>query len=346
MELEFQNEPNVEGFGALQNLTDFVDGMDRFMNPDGRDKVAVPYDEVNKVPETTFRQLERFRWWAVPKYGPGNPPLSPTTRKRNGKRLAKSFPKKFVGDLGQVVDITEEFKNERFRDIQAFHEVISNEREEWDGNRPINKYLEHTNSGGVFDRNPYTCGAFAEQAETRDRNRVGFDQLIRKPVERGVLCRVMPRLLKGNRPQEPKPKKYKYTPPMDLHELPSFWRTNEDRNNFDVPYATGPLILPAPDAPVAAMGNLALGPAHLDPYWDNVFADISALEVYDPSAMAMYFQMDFHSRFRLCRKDLFNFLLYRVNFDIMGDLFMLPPYQLQERLTELLSTEDQAVVFG
>src|SRR5208282_2728043 len=75
--------------------------------------------------------LERFRWWGVPNYGPDCPPLTMETRKRNGRKLAKSFPKKFVGDLGQIVDITDQFKQERFRDIQALHEVISNEREEW-----------------------------------------------------------------------------------------------------------------------------------------------------------------------------------------------------------------------
>jgi hypothetical protein len=244
------------------------------------------------------------------------------------------------------VDISERFQQERFTDIQAFHEVISNERDDWDGNRPTNKYLEHTNNGGVFNGNPYTNGAFAEHADTRDRNRVGFNQLVRKPVERDALCRVMPRLMKGKRPQEPIAKKYRYAPPLELAELPPFWRTNERLNKFDVPYATEPLVLPAPAAPVDAMGALALGPAHLDPYWDNVFADIGSLEGIDPTAMVMFHQMDFHSRFRLCRKDLFNFLLYRVNLDILGDLFMLPPSTLQDRLQELLSPEDQAVVFG
>jgi len=165
---------SADGVGNRSSIQVFVEGMDKFQNPDGRDKVAVPYDEINSVPETTFRDLERFRWWGVRNYGPDCPPLPTETRKRNGRKLAKSFPKKFVGDLGQIVDITEQFKDERFRDIQAFHEVVSNEGEEWDGNRPTNRYIEHTNNGGIFNGNPYTCGAFAEQAETRDRNRVGL----------------------------------------------------------------------------------------------------------------------------------------------------------------------------
>ena len=73
-------------FGALHSLQVFVEGMDKFQNPDGREKVAVPYDEINKVPETTFRQLERFRWWGVPNYGPDCPPLPTETRKRNGRK--------------------------------------------------------------------------------------------------------------------------------------------------------------------------------------------------------------------------------------------------------------------
>ena len=44
-------------FGALDRLTSFVEGFDEFMNPDGTDIVAVPYDIINNIPATTFRQL-------------------------------------------------------------------------------------------------------------------------------------------------------------------------------------------------------------------------------------------------------------------------------------------------
>jgi len=146
------------------------------MDPDGRDKVAVPYDEVNDVPETTFRELNQFRWWAVPNYGPPCTPLATATRERNGEELQQGVSNKFLGDGDTLVDITEDFKRERFHDIEIFHSVDSNVREISDGNRPVNKYLERTNNGGIFNGNPYTCGAFSEQAETRDRNRIGFDQ--------------------------------------------------------------------------------------------------------------------------------------------------------------------------
>ena len=54
MELDLPN-PTPTGFGALHSLQEFVEGMDKFTDRTGRDKVAIPYDEVFDVPETTFR---------------------------------------------------------------------------------------------------------------------------------------------------------------------------------------------------------------------------------------------------------------------------------------------------
>jgi len=136
------------GFGVLNSLHSFVEGMDRFMNADGTDIVAVPYDEINQLPETTFRELNSFRWWATPSYGPECEPLSPETRKRHGQELKSHFNKKFVGDMGQIVDINEDFKRKRFREIEDIHEVAINIREKSDGNRFPSKYLKHTNNGG------------------------------------------------------------------------------------------------------------------------------------------------------------------------------------------------------
>src|SRR5208282_3491280 len=129
-------------FGALDRLTSFVEGFDEFMNPDGTDIIAVPYDVINNIPATTFRQLERFRWWGAQKYGPRCARLSPETRKRNGKELRAHFNKKFVGDRDQLVELTEEFKLRRCQEIQRVHAEASSVREINDGNRIPNKYLE------------------------------------------------------------------------------------------------------------------------------------------------------------------------------------------------------------
>jgi len=318
--------------------------MDRFMNPNGTDIVAVPYDVINDVPETTFRQLDRFRWWGAQSYGPRCARLSPDTRKRNGKELRAHFNKKFVGDQGQIVELTEDFKRQRFLEIERVHEATRNIREKWDGNRPTNKYLEYTNNGGVFNGNPYTSGAFAEQAETRDRNRSGLDQLVRRPVGREVVNRVMPRLLKGKRPPPPKIETYTYVPPLELGELPCRWRTKHP--GLDAPYATEELVLPEPEVPVVSLGALSLGTAPQAHDWDGIFSDLSSLEEYDTTAIMMFLQMDYHSRFKISRKELFHFLLFRVNFDVMGDLFLIHPAHLRARLESLLSPEDQALVFA
>src|SRR5208282_5954260 len=107
-------------FGALDRLALFVEGFDEFMNPDGTDIVAVPYDTINDIPATTFRQLDRFRWWGTQKYGPRCARLSPETRKRNGKELRAHFNKKFVGDRGQIVDINEDFKRQLCQKLSGF----------------------------------------------------------------------------------------------------------------------------------------------------------------------------------------------------------------------------------
>ena len=118
-------EHELTDFGALGRLTSFVEGFDEFMNPNGTDIVAVPYDAINNVPETTFRHLERFRWWGAQKYGPRCARLSPETRKRNGRELRAHFNKKFVGDGDQLVELTEEFKLKRCQEIQRVHAETS-----------------------------------------------------------------------------------------------------------------------------------------------------------------------------------------------------------------------------
>jgi len=320
--------------------------MDEFMNPNGTDIVAVPYDAINKVPETTFRQLERFRWWGTQSYGPRCARLITETRKRNGKELRAHFNKKFVGDRGQLVDITEDFKLKRCQEIGRIHAETSSIREISDGNRLPNKYLEYTNNGGVFNGNPYASGAFAEQAESRDMNRRGMEQLIRRPVGREVMNRVIPRLLVGKRPPPPTLETYIHVAPLELEELPCHWRDNYP--GLDAPYATGTLVLPDAEVPVVPLAALSLGappqaPAH---DWDGVFNDLSTMEQFDPTTVMMFLQMDFHSRFKVSRKELFHVLLFRVNFDVMRDLFILHPTDLQHRLEDLLSPDDQALVFA
>ena len=270
--------------------------------------------------------------------------MSPETRKRNGEELKAHFDKRFVGDQGQIVNITADFKEKRFREIVRAHEVASSVRVKSDGNRPKNKYLEYTNSGGVFTGNPYTSGAFAEQAVTRDRDRCGFDQLVRRPVGREVVSRVLPRLLVGKRPPPPKEETYTYVPPLMLKGLPCRWR--DTHPGLNAPYATEELVLPAPEVPAAPMGALTLGATPIAHDWDTVINNLTSLEEQDPAAIMLFLQVEYHSRFRISRKDLFAFLLYRVNLAVMGELFVIHPAQLQTRLQDLLSPADQALIFS
>ena len=139
---------------------------------------------------------------------------------------------------------------------------------------------------------------------------------------------------------------YVYVQPLELEELPYRWRDNHP--GLDAPYATEELVLPEPEVPVVPLAALSLGappqaPAH---DWDEIFNDLSTMEQFDPSTVMMFLQMDFHSHFKVSRKELFHFLLFRVNFDVMGDLFLLHPTDLKHRLEDLLSLNDQALVFA
>jgi hypothetical protein len=269
--------------------------------------------------------------------------LSRKVLKRHGKELQCHFDKKFVGDLGEVVDITEDFKRDRFREIQRCCEVDRSVREKHNGNPPVNKYLEHHNSGGEFSGNPYTCAAYAAQAETRELNQIGLGQIPRWPVGREAMHRVVPRLLKGKRPPPPKLETYSFVPPLELQELPWRWRT--EHPGLDAPYASEELVLPVPEVPSEGLGALSLGASPIDQDWDSLTVDLNLLGQLDPKAIAMFNQLDYHSRFKLNRQELFSFLLYRVGFNVMADLFLLQSGALQARLQGLLSPTDQAVVF-
>ena len=226
------------------------------------------------------------------------------------------------------------------------HAETSLIREISDGNRFPSKYLEYTNNGGVFNGNPYEGGAFAEQAGSRDMNRKGMEQIIRRPVGREVMNKVMPRLLVGKRPPPSKLKTYIHVAPLELGELPVHWR--EHYPGLDALYATGPLVLPDAEVPVVPLAALSLGAPQqaLAHDWDEIFHDLSAMEQYDPSTVMMFLQMDFHSRFKVSRKELFQFLLFRVDLNVMGELFVLHPTDLQHRLQDLLSPADQALIFA
>ena len=65
---------------------------------------------------------------------------------------ANGINKKCIGYGDTLVEICNNFKQERFRDIQLYHEVDLDTREVYDGNRPVNKYLEHANNGEIFLR--------------------------------------------------------------------------------------------------------------------------------------------------------------------------------------------------
>ena len=197
-------------FGELTTLRRYTEGFGRYHNPDCSEKVAIPADELHGIPEVTVRDLARFRRWGRPLRGPSPTPLSRKVLKRHGKELQCHFDKKFVGDLGEVVDITEDFKRDRFREIQRCCEVDRSMREKHNGNPPVNIYLEHHNSGGEFSGNPYTCAAYAAQAETRELNQIGLGQIPRWPVGREAMHRVVPRLLKGKRPPPPKLETYSF----------------------------------------------------------------------------------------------------------------------------------------
>ena len=150
MELATPPSPNVR-FCPLHSLQSLVGGIDIYQDSDGRDRVAVPYDEINEVPETTFRQLHSFRWWGVPSYGHSDRPLSPESRKRHACGLlseTSKIPRQFIGDGDDIVDINQDFIEGRVHDIELYHLVDSDAREV---ERPtINRYLEHTNNGGYF----------------------------------------------------------------------------------------------------------------------------------------------------------------------------------------------------
>ena len=136
-------------------------------------------------------------------------------------------------------------------------------------------------------------------------NRIGWDQMVRRPVDRVVKRRVLPRLLKGGRPPVPKPATFSYGAPLELTEVPVHWREDPVRGSFDVPYATGPLVLPVPALPVAAMGALALDLPPLVPHHNNVhWLQLASMSAHEHS---LFLRHEYDVRFLLSRKDLFYF---------------------------------------
>jgi len=118
------------------------------------------------------------------------------------------------------------------------------------------------------------------------------------------------------------------------------WRTSAATNAFDVPYATGPLVIP-PAAPMDAMGVLAMNLPPLVP--QQVTTNWLQLALLNPHEHAMFLKHEYDVRFLLSRRDLFYFLLQRFPLTTIAELFLSPPVALYESLDNLLSTEDRAV---
>jgi len=338
---------NAHGYTAFRDLetfcAQFEGGLINYQHPDCSDIVAIPADPLHGIPDVTYWDLTRFRKWGKVQMGASPIPLSPEARRRHGHDLSR-HNKRHIGDRDEIVELTDDFKRQRFEEIRRQHETESNKRIRYEGNRPTNTYHEHYNSGGTFNSDPYSCGAYAALAEARELDQIGFGQIPRRPVSRSGLQRVLPRILKGARPSPPEVVTYNYVPPFEVSELPQEWRTKPDRCGFDVPYASAPLVVPAEYALRAPFGGLTLGSNDADASWQISLKEFALLDKCDPDNVAMHLLMEYHSRFQIPRKELFHFLLYKIPFDTLAGLFLSHPASLYAQLQELLSPADQALI--